>query len=146
MYQAFIAKYCTLPTKCGPEIVPATEEEVIQHFTKYIEEKCINPITLIQYSMPEEFKPRISKEEFWGYICSFLNYEMGFDYYDPGLGKMDEVWDSTYEDEDFEFKFYYMVHERPYKYDEELFQQFACNDLTKITKVVFRIFNPDVEP
>ena len=144
MYQSFISKFCTIPTKCGPEIVPATEEEVIQHFTKYIEEKCINPITLIQYSMPEEFKPRISKEEFWGYICSFLNYVMEFDYYDPGLGKMDEVWDSTYEDEDFEFKFYYMVYEKPY--DEKWFQQFACNDLTKITKVVFRIFNPDVKP
>ena len=140
---AFIAKFCTIPTKSGPEIVPATEEEVIEHFTKYIEKLCTKQITLIQYSMPEEFKPRISKETFWGWITMFLHFEMEFDYYDPGMGKMDEVWDSTFEDEDFEFKFYYMVHLKPF--DETWFQQFACTDLTKIDKVVFRIYNPDGE-
>jgi hypothetical protein len=142
MYETFISKYCRIPTKFGPEIVPATEEEVIEHFTKYIEEKSVEPITLIQYYMPEEFKPRISEENFWNYICYFLTFKMEFESYDPGLGRMDEVWNYTYEDEDFEFKFYYMVYEK--SYNEELFQQFACNDLTKITKVVFRIYNPDV--
>ena len=144
MYQTFISKFCTIPTKSGPKIIPATQDEVIEHFTKYIEESCTKQITLIQYYMPEEFKRRISKEDFWMHICKFLNFVMKFDYYDPGFGHMDEVWNSTYEDEDFEFKFYYMVHEKPY--DEKLIQQFACDDLTKITKVVFRIYNPDVEP
>ena len=143
MYEAFISKFCTIPTKFGPEIVPATEEEVIEHFTKYIEESCTKQFNIVQYYMPKEFEDRITKEEFWGYICSFLSFEMEFEHYDPGTGKMDQVWDSTYEDEDFEFKFYYMVYEKPY--DEKRFQQFACNDVTKITKVVFRIYNPDVE-
>lgn len=136
---AFIAKFCTIPTKSG-------EEEVIEHFTKYIEKSCTKQITLIEYSMPEEFKPRISKETFWGWITMFLHFEMEFDYYDPGMGKMDEVWDSTFKDKDvMEFKYFYMVHLKPF--DSTSFFQYAVNlnDLSRIDKVVFRIYNPDGE-
>ena len=69
---------------------------------------------------------------------------MEFESYDPGFGRMDEITNYTYEKKDFEFKFYYMVYEKPY--DENLYRQFACDDLTYITKVVFRIYNPDIEP
>ena len=130
----FISEYCGAPEE--PKIIPVTEEEVIEHFKNYIREKCTDPITVVQYYMPEEFEGRIDDSDFWKYICSFLSYDMHFEIYDPGSGKMDEVWDSTYEDMD--FKTFYAVYEKPY-YDTGLFNQYAryCGI---ITKVVFRIY------
>jgi len=144
----FISKFCTIPINYGPEIVAATEEEVINHFKNYIEETCAKQqITLVKYVMPDEFKARVSKATFFDWIYMFLCYEMKFEDYDPGTGRMDEVCDSTFEDpERMGFKEFYMVHIKPY--NDELYFQYAVNynDLSLIDKVVFRIYNPDVEP
>ena len=87
--------------------------------------------------MPEEFKPRISKVVFWQYICTFLSCVMKFEMYEPGYGKMDQVWDNTYEN--MGFKSYYLVYETSYE-DTQFYKQYACDNATKSTKVVFRIY------
>jgi hypothetical protein len=141
MYQPFISKYCKIPVKFGPEIIPVSEQEVIDHFTKYVEENCKQEINVVQYYMPNEFKARIKKEEFWRYICSFLSYQMEFEMYDTGYGKMDEIWDY----EKMDFKTYYTIYEKINPHYPEYTNQFICNDITKITKVVFRIYNPSID-
>lgn len=141
---AFISGLCTKPVEYSPEIVDASEEEVQEHFKNYIKETCTKQITLVEYLMPDEFKARVSKQTFFGWIHSFLHFEMGFEDYDPGMGHMDEVWESTFEE--MEFKNFYMVHLKPVE-DGPDFRQYAVNfnDLSRIDKVVFRIYNPDGE-
>jgi hypothetical protein len=138
MYNSFTSKYCYVPVNHKPKVIPLTEEDIINNFTKYIENKCVNENTLIQYSMPEEFKDRIERPEFFRIICHFIDYIMKFEVYDPGLGKMDQIYDSTYES--LEYGEYYCIAELPNTYYPGYFQEFSCLDLCKITKVVLRIY------
>jgi hypothetical protein len=134
MYQDFVNKYCGEPI-----VQSVTEEEIIQHFTKYIEKKCKNRITLIQYSMPDEFYERIIKEEFFKIICHFIEFTMNFEVSKPVNDKLQEIYDSDYDT--MKFKQYYRIAEKTNKLPS---QQFVCLDLDKITKVVFIIYKSKI--
>jgi len=139
MDKDFINKYCGVPLESTKAIIEAvTEQEIIKHFTTYIEEKCIDKITLIEYRMPEEFCGRIERGKFFQIICSFLLFQMEFEIYDPGSGKMEEIFDWNYET--IEFKNYYCIAEIQNKFYPDYYQDFACLDINKITKIVFRIY------
>lgn len=142
MSQEFISKYSTIPYIFGPFIEPATEEEVIDHFTSYIKEKCIEPITIVQYYMPEQFVDRISKKDFWRYICGFLSNKMDFELDGPYYG-LEYIY-IPYEEMD--FKTYYCIHHyRPFSDIPDCIEDSLCADVTMIDKVVFRIYNPKIE-
>lgn len=135
----FIAKYCTDPVIHKPETNP-NKKKVIEHFMNYIKEKCTMKNTRVHYYMPAEFKEMISEDYFWGYILNFLNDEMKFKAYCPGIGRMEE-----YCNRDFEcFNFYYMIHETKYGGDD--ISEYVCDECSKITKVIFNIYNPDGTP
>ena len=72
----FYNKYCTIPSPPKPELI--TKEQVIEHFTKYIDTNCIDTYTTIKYEFPSKFTGLIDKSTFWLYILQFLKNDMKF--------------------------------------------------------------------
>jgi hypothetical protein len=137
MSQTFLSTFCNAPVV--PEILPVTEQDVINHFTKYIENSCIDSVTVVKYSMPKEFYGRIYSINFWTIISSFLQNQMKFtiikaNYYSTGM-----LFDSDYAK--MQFKSYYLVTQKQASHHGEYFMQdYNCTDTSKIDFVVFRIY------
>lgn len=137
MSQTFLSTFCGAPVV--PKILPLTQKDVQNHFTSYIENACVNPVTVVKYSMPKEFYGRISSIEFWSIISSFLRNQMKFsiiksNYYSTGM-----LYGSDYNSMPFQ-SFYLVTQKQASQHGEYFMQDYNCTDDSKIDLVVFRIY------
>jgi len=137
MSQTFLSTFCSAPVV--PKILPITEQNVIDHFTSYIENSCTGQYTVVKYSMPTEFYGRISYNAFWSIITSFLKNNMKFTIINPNYFSTGMLFDSDYAT--MPFKLFYCVTQKQASHHGEYFMQdYNCIDDNKIAFVVFRIY------
>ncbi len=138
MSAEFIAKYCGVPP-APPKPIPVTEQEIIDNFTSYIEQSCIETITIVKYKMPDKFFGRIAKPDFWSKIIWFLSCTMGFEDHDEGNWRPEFKHDRDYENLD--FKFYYIITEKKEIWnDKEYILDYVAIRNYEIDKIVFKIY------
>ena len=137
MSQTFLSTFCSAPVV--PKILPITEQNVIDHFTSYIEETCKDKCTVVKYSMPKDFYGHISYNAFWSIITSFLKNNMKFTIINPNYFSTGMLFDSDYNS--MPFKLFYRVSQKQASHHGEYFMQdYNCIDDSKIDFVVFRIY------
>ena len=137
MSQTFLSTFCSAPVV--PKILPVTEQDVITHFTTYIEKSCIEQVTVVKYLMPKEFYGRICSINFWTIISSFLRNQMKFSIIKTKSYSTGMLFDSDYNSMPFQ-KFYLVTQEEKTQHGEYWMQDYNCMDDNKINFVVFRIY------
>jgi hypothetical protein len=148
----FISTYCDIPSEPKSSFVQVTEEEVIDNFTSYIKNTCVDEHNLVKYKMSNEFYGKIDKNEFWRIIIDFITREMGFDNFNLGEWKPELVYNSDYSS--LGYKEYFLVTEKKYdtnydtnyvtnyvtNYDTNYVEDYIALEIDKIDKIVFRIY------
>lgn len=137
MSQTFLSTFCSSPTR--PVIKAVTEQEVVNHFTTYIENSCIDSVTVVKYSMPKDFYGRISYNAFWSIITSFLKNNMKFTIINPNYFSIGMLFDYDYNSMPFQL-FYRVTQKQASHHGEYFMQDYNCTDDSKIDFVVFRIY------
>ena len=137
MSQTFLSTFCGAPVV--PKNSSLTKQDVENHFTSYIENACVNPVTVVKYSMPKEFYGRISVNTFWSIIHSFLCNQMKFSVSNRNYGSLGMLFDSDYNTMPYQ-SFYLVKQEQASHHGEYFMQDYICNYDNKIDFVAFRIF------
>ena len=134
--------YESTKTESKVEII-VTKEDVIKDFKSYIKEKYIDIDTIIEYRMPENFVEKITKEDFWQIIFTFVRDEMNFECFDLGTGHFDD-WGLVKQYGELELNTYYTVCEMSSKYSDSEIKSEALGPVTfdSIVLLAFRISNP----
>jgi hypothetical protein len=136
---SFFDKYCGTPSHTIS--TPITKQNVIDHFTKYIDTYCTtskDQVCDIKYSFPSEFIGRISTCDFWFYIVNFLENDMLFKQIKQKMCTSGMLFDSDYKI--MPFKSYYIVTQQQASQHGEYFVQDYYAIDYNINFVVFRIY------
>lgn len=136
---SFFDKYCKAPAQ--PVITPITRQNVIDHFTKYIDNHCTNTtelVCVIKYSFPSEFIDRINPTDFWLNITSFLENDMQFKKIKQRYGTTGMLFDSDYKALPFR-SFYAVIQKQASQHGEYFIQDYHATDFD-ISFMVFRIY------
>lgn len=134
----FISTYCGIPPEPEPSIVQVTEEEVIDNFTSYIKNTCVDEHNLVKYTMPIEFYGKIDKNQFWRNIIDFITREMDFEDYNLGEWKPELVYNTDYSS--LGYKEFFLVTEKKYADYDNYVEDYIALEIDKIDKIVFRIY------
>ena len=134
----FIETYCDAPPEPESQIVLATKEEIIDNFISTIKNLSVDTHNLIKYKMPDEFVTRIDKVDFWRFIISFIDGNMGFEDYNLGEHKSELVFDSEYKY--LGYRQYFLVSEKVDPDYPNYHEDWVAIDINKVNKIVFRIY------
>lgn len=142
----FFSKYCTIPSSSNqsiPKPEPITKEQVIEHFTTYIDTNCIDTYTTIKYEFPSMFSGLIDKPTFWLYILQFLKNDMQFIQNNNSPQYSGILYDSDYHVMRLR-TFYIATSQQGFSHGEYFMQNYIYNSyqntLFDIQFVAFRIF------
>lgn len=141
-YVIFRIYKSTMTESKDPEEIIVTKEDVIKDFKSYIKEKYINIDTIIEYRMPEKFVGKITKEDFWKIIFTFVSDKMNFECFDLGTGHFDD-WELVKQYEELELNTYYTICEiSNLHYPEIKTEALGPVTFDSLVLLAFRISNP----